>query len=82
MKEFKKISKSGAITVPIRLRRELNIKNGDAVTIEPLANGGMVIKPYRPSCIFCGAENDIKELNGKGCCVDCMLALEYAEVIK
>lgn len=80
MKDYVKVNKSGGIGIPIKLRRELNINKGDAVVIEPTDGGGIKILPYRPSCVFCGATEHIKELKGKGCCEKCYDELTGTEV--
>jgi transcriptional pleiotropic regulator of transition state genes len=71
MKNYVRLSKSGSMCIPIKLRRALNINGGDALAVEATEDGGVKLLPYRPSCVFCGATEYIKELNGKGCCVDC-----------
>lgn len=80
MKDYVKINKSGGICIPVKLRRALNIGSGDAVVIEPAVGGGIRVTPYRPSCVFCGATEHIKELNGKGCCEKCYERLTEREV--
>lgn len=81
MKDYVKINKTGGLHIPIKLRRELNINNGDAVVIEPVEGGGIKVLPYRPSCVFCGAQEHIRELNGKGCCEECYEKLTQTEVM-
>lgn len=79
MKEYRRISKQGGLSIPIKLRRELNINSGDVVVIERTSEGGITLQPYCPSCVFCGATGHIKELNGKGCCEDCYEKLSDTE---
>ena len=80
MKDYRRISKQGSLSIPVKLRRQLNIDSGDAIAIEPTEDGGIKLLPYRPCCVFCGATEYIKELNGKGCCLGCYEKLADAEV--
>ena len=69
--EYKKINKGGAISIPVKLRREMNIKNGDAVSIEVMEDGGFKIKPYGMRCIFCDGIDNVTAFKGKGICDEC-----------
>lgn len=69
--EYKKISRAGAISIPVKLRRALNIKNGDAVSIEVTGDGGFKIKPYGRRCVFCDSTEDVEVFKSKGICKAC-----------
>lgn len=71
MKDFKKISKAGSLSIPVKLRREYNINSGDAVVIEPLESGGFTVKPFTDKCCLCGNTENIKYIFGKGICFEC-----------
>ncbi len=71
MKEFKKISKSGSLSIPIKLRREYGINSGDAVYIEPFEGGGFKVRPYVDKCCLCSSTENVKYVLGKGICLDC-----------
>lgn len=66
----KKISKSGAISVPVRLRREMGVMPGDPLEIE-LKDGKLNMKPYILRCILCGTTANVVSLKGKGLCKEC-----------
>lgn len=54
----------GRITLPIELRRNLNLDIKDPVEIF-VDEGQIVLKKYEPSDIFTGAKNDLVEYEGK-----------------
>lgn len=59
MKVAKKISKSGAITLPKALRSETGLFPGNAVDIESNKDGSLTIKPLVPCCRFCGTVENV-----------------------
>lgn len=70
----RKIDELGRIVLPIELRRTLDINEKDSVEI--YVNGStIVLRKYKQSCIFCGAEDNTIEFNGKHVCADCVTAL-------
>lgn len=54
----------GRITLPIELRRNLNLDIKDPVEIF-VDEGQIVLRKYEPSDIFTGAKNDLVEYEGK-----------------
>ena len=58
----RKIDELGRIVLPIELRRTLNIGIKDSLEI--FVDGeNIVLKQYRPCCIFCGEGNDTISMN-------------------
>ena len=51
----RKLDELGRITLPIELRKNLNIKEKDGLEIFVEADT-IILKKYEPSCIFCGNE--------------------------
>lgn len=75
----KRLTKSGSVTVPVAVRRELNIQPGDGLELERFPDG-ICIRPQNPRCVFCNKnENDtgggMKMLMGKYVCMECMKEL-------
>lgn len=67
----RKIDELGRIVVPIELRRNLDVKEGDPVEI--FVDGEQIIlKKYQPSCIFCGEGKEVSNYKGKNICSCCM----------
>ena len=73
----KKISKSGSVTIPSHIRREMGLIVGEKIKIEPDKDGNFLIKRIEGSCIFCGANEDLTKVRGKFVCAGCV-----EEVIK
>lgn len=73
MKKHKRLSKSGSINIPVQLRREYGIRDGDAFEIDVSPDGTVLLKPYVPRCVFCGNTEDVTQMNGKGICVNCVV---------
>lgn len=67
----KKVTKAGGINIPIGMRREMNIKQGDALDVEVTSSGRIVLRPHLPRCIFCSSTEDVKIFVGKGVCSSC-----------
>lgn len=67
----KKISKSGSITIPSHLRREMGLEAGEKVKIEQDGNGNFFIQRIEGSCIFCGTNEKLAKVRGKFICRSC-----------
>lgn len=67
----RKIDELGRIVLPVELRRTLNIGVKDSMEI--FVDGeNIVLKQYRPCCIFCGEGSDIITYKGKNVCRSCI----------
>lgn len=67
----KRVSKSGGISIPVGLRRELAIQPGDALDVETDAQGSVILKRHLPRCVFCGSTENVNIFMGKGICRNC-----------
>ena len=50
-KLFKKISKTGGITIPAQVRYQMNIPKGAAVEIVQTEDNSLLIKKHIPTCM-------------------------------
>ena len=67
----RKIDELGRIVLPIELRRTLDI--GEREAMEIFVDGpAIVLKKYRPTCIFCDSAADITIFRGKNICPKCL----------
>ena len=67
----RKVDELGRIVLPIELRRTLNIGIKDSLEI--FVDGeDIILKQYRPCCIFCGEGNNIVSFMGKNVCKSCL----------
>lgn len=62
MRVEKKISSSGAITLPKQMRLAAGLKNGGGVVAENTGDGGIVIRAKSPGCTLCGSSRDIVQI--------------------
>lgn len=67
----KKISKSGTITIPAHIRRNIGLEQGEKMRVEVQDNGDINLKRVIGSCIFCGTNNKIRKFKGKFVCEAC-----------
>lgn len=67
----KKIGKSGSLTIPSALRRDLGIQGKEKVDITVCDNGDLLVKRIAGSCIFCGGHDGITAFKGRYVCENC-----------
>lgn len=71
----RKVDELGRIVLPIELRRTLDIAEKDALEIY-VEGSAIILKKYRPSCIFCDSSKDIRTFKGKNICPKCLRELK------
>jgi len=76
----RKVDELGRIVLPIEMRRTLDIAEKDALEIY-VEGSSVILKKYKPSCIFCDSSRDITEFKGKNVCPKCLNEL-YAAALK
>ena len=72
------VDELGRIVLPVETRKmmDLNPKDGVEVFIE---DDKIILKKYRPSCIFCGEADGVIDFKGKKICKECVKALTAPE---
>lgn len=70
----RKVDELGRIVLPIELRRTLDIAEKDALEIY-VEGSAIVLKKYRPTCVFCDSARDISVFKGKNICPRCLREL-------
>lgn len=65
MKFNKKISKSGSVTLPAALRREVGLAEDEKFVVEAKHDGTIVLSRAQPQCILTGAQDDLIVFAGK-----------------
>ena len=68
----------GRVTLPIELRRTLEIAEKDPLEIF-VDGDSIVLKKYEPACIFCGNAQDVTVYKGKNVCQSCITELTGAK---
>ena len=67
----RKVDELGRIVLPIELRRTLDIAEKDALEIY-VEGSAIVLRKYRPTCVFCDSVRDVSVFKGKNICSKCM----------
>ena len=71
----RKVDELGRIVLPIEMRRTLDIAEKDALEIY-VEGSSVILKKYKPSCIFCDSSRDIVDFKGKNVCPKCLKELK------
>ena len=66
----RKVDELGRIVLPIEMRRTLDIGEKDALEIY-VEGSSVILKKYKPSCVFCGSMENIISYQGKNVCKKC-----------
>ncbi len=74
MLAYKKVNKSGGITLPQNIRHELGIHAGTALEVETV-DDGILIKKHVPTCFNCGTVDDVVSCMGIEICRTCSEAI-------
>ena len=73
----RKVDELGRVVLPIELRRTLDIAEKDALEIY-VEGSSIILKKYRPSCIFCDSSKDVVVFKGKNICPKCLREMKSA----
>ena len=71
----RKVDELGRIVLPIEMRRTLDIAERDALEIY-VEGSSVILRKYRPSCIFCDSSREVSEFKGKNICPKCLKELK------
>ena len=71
----RKVDELGRIVLPIEMRRTLDIAERDALEIY-VEGSSVILKKYKPSCIFCDSTKEVTEFKGKNICPACLNELK------
>ena len=71
----RKVDELGRIVLPIEMRRTLDIAEKDALEIY-VEGTSVILKKYKPSCIFCDSTKNIVSFRGKNVCPKCLKELK------
>lgn len=71
----RKVDELGRIVLPIELRRTLDIAEKDALEIY-VEGSSVILKKYRPNCMFCDSGKEVHEFKGKNICAKCIRELK------
>ena len=73
---IRSIDALGRMSIPISLRRSLDINVGDPLEVY-MDNDCIIIHKYsEPACMFCGNRENLRQFKGKNICDTC--AMEFS----
>lgn len=76
----RQIDKLGRLVLPSDIRKTLNITDGvDSVEFF-IDNDSVIIKKYRPSCIFCNSPENIINYKKQMVCQECLDELKNVKI--
>ena len=67
----RRVDDLGRIVLPIELRKILNIEPKDSLEIFVDGNT-ILLRKYEPECIFCGDASNVRSVNGRNVCANCI----------
>lgn len=70
----RKVDELGRIVLPIEMRRTLDIAEKDALEIY-VEGSSVILKKYKPTCIFCDSGKEVVNFRGKNVCPKCLKEL-------
>ena len=68
---IRRVDELGRVVLPIEIRRILDIEERDPLEIF-LDEDRIVLRKLQPTCMFCGAEEDLQEYRSKRICRACL----------
>ncbi len=70
------VDELGRVVIPKEIRNNLQIEVKDRLEIL-LDGDAIVLKKYDPSCMFCGASEQVEDVFGKNICRTCLEKLKH-----
>lgn len=71
MKHMKRITSHGSVSIPVAIRRDLGIRERDAMDLEVDGQGRIILQAHIPRCMICGREEGTAAISGKRVCGPC-----------
>ncbi len=66
------VDRNGRIVIPKELRKQLDIKD-EVDSLEIFTDGDVIVlRKYRPTCIFCKESANVFQMNGHKVCLKCI----------
>ena len=72
----RQIDKLGRLVLPSDIRKSLNIQDGTDSVEFFVNDDSVVIKKYRPSCVFCKSDENLINYKDQYICHNCMEELK------
>ena len=75
----RKVDELGRIVLPIELRRTLEINEKDDLEIY-VEGASIILRKYRPTCVFCNGAKNIIKYKGKNICPRCLKGIKNLKI--
>ncbi len=77
----RKLDNLGRMVIPVKMRSDLDIKEGDSLEILVDSNR-IILRKYEPSiaCVFCGNGGEVTEFKDKIVCKECLAIISQGVV--
>lgn len=66
----RKIDQLGRVVIPSEMRKQLDLSDGDLVSIS-VDDRRVVLEKVEATCVFCRASDDLSEFAGRWICTNC-----------
>lgn len=76
----RKLDELGRVVLPVELRRTLSLEPGASVEIVS-EGGGILVRRYEESCVFCGGRSELARHKGRRVCSCCLEELSHREAL-
>lgn len=70
----RKLDVLGRIVIPAEIRKSLDLKEGAVLEIS-LEEERIILSPRQDSCVFCGAQSELRAYGGRKVCPGCVRGL-------
>lgn len=67
----RKVDQLGRVVLPKELRKKFDMPEGTPLEIG-INEDEIILKKYKPACIFCGGTEDVVKFKGKKVCQRCL----------
>ena len=71
----RKIDDLGRLVLPAEIRRRFGLSEGSHLEIHIDDNQNIVLTPLEESCVFCDAEQNLRDFRSRKICADCVSLL-------
>ena len=75
---IKNIDEVGRIVIPKPVRKTINVELGDSLQFF-IEDDCIILKKLSTTCTFCGSEKELRCLNEKYVCAECIAKLTVTE---
>lgn len=75
---IRRVDELGRVVIPIEIRNNLGINEKDPIEFH-VEDKKLILVKFEPDCVFCGNTENLKELNDKVVCTECIDKLNHLD---